>query len=75
MERVVAKIIPFPLVTESDKLRELLVAQENEIKIVLQELEDLNDLVVDLTIEYEELLNKLCKINGINLEERYNNDN
>ena len=42
--------------------------QEEEIKMCLDDLEALNEHIVDLTAEYEALLNRVCELNQINLE-------
>ena len=55
------------------ELQEELKVQEEEIQMCLDDLEDLNEHIVELTMEYETLLNHLCKLQGIKLpEERFN---
>ena len=61
------KVIQFPLITEATRLVEELQAQEEEIKMCLDDLQSLNEHILELTIEYEELLNRLCTINNIEL--------
>ncbi|MDB4345276.1 hypothetical protein OAA32_00555 [bacterium] len=69
------KVIQFPLITEATRLVEELQVQEEEIKMCLDDLQSLNEHIVELTMEYEELLNRLCTINNIKLpEEGDNND-
>jgi hypothetical protein len=63
------KIIQFPLITEATRLVEELQVQEEEIKLCLDDLQSLNEHIVELTMEYEELLNRLCTINNIKLPE------
>jgi len=46
---------------------EELQAQEEEIKMCLDDLQSLNEHILELTMEYEELLNRLCTINNIEL--------
>jgi Mg2+ and Co2+ transporter CorA len=71
----VGKVIQFPLITEATRLVEELQVQEEEIKMCLDDLQSLNEHIVELTMEYEELLNRLCTINNIKLpEEGDNND-
>ena len=62
-------VIQFPTVTEAVKLRDALRECENEIKLCLNDLAELNDMVVDLTCEYEIMLNRLGELNGIRLPE------
>ena len=45
-----------------------LKAQEEEIKLCLDDLEAMNEHIVELTAEYELLLNRVCELNQINLE-------
>ena len=55
------------------ELQEELKVQEEEIQMCLDDLQDLNEHIVELTMEYETLLNHLCKLQGIKLpEERFN---
>jgi prefoldin subunit 5 len=50
-------------------LVEELQIYEEEIQMCLDDLQDLNEHIVELTAEYEQLLNKLCKLQGITLPE------
>ena len=63
------KIIQFPTRNESTRLVEELEIYEEEIQMCLTDLQDLNEHIVELTAEYEHLLNKLCTIQGIKLPE------
>ena len=55
------------------ELQEELKVQEEEIQMCLDDLQDLNEHIVELTMEYETLLKHLCKLQGIKLpEERFN---
>lgn len=64
------KVIKFPLErTELNRLITNLKAQEEEIKLCLDDLEALNEHIVDLTAEYEMLLNRVCELNQIKLGE------
>ena len=55
------------------ELQEELKVQEEEIQMCLDDLQDLNEHIVELTMEYETLLNHLCKLQGIKWpEERFN---
>jgi len=66
----VGKVIKFPLErTELNRLITNLKAQEEEIKLCLDDLEALNEHIVELTAEYEMLLNRVCELNQIKLGE------
>ena len=51
-----------------------LKAQEEEIKLCLDDLEAMNEHIVELTAEYEMLLNRVCELNQINLEGENNEE-
>jgi len=68
------KIIQFPVRNESTRVVEELRRQEEEIQLCLNDLQDLNEHIVELTIEYEMLLKKLCDLQGIDLPEEYKFD-
>ena len=60
------KLIKFPMHrTEKYVILEELKMQEEEIKMCLDDIEALNDHIVDLTAEYEMLLNRLCELQNI----------
>ena len=61
------KVIQFPTITEGDKIKVKLKEQEAEIKLCLDDLQHLNEHIVELTIEYELLLNRLCEIYNIDM--------
>jgi hypothetical protein len=65
------ELIQFPTVTEAKKLRAALQECEVEIKLCINDLAELNDMVCDLTCEYELMLNRLCELNGIELPEEW----
>jgi len=66
----VGKVIKFPLErTELNRLITNPKAQEEEIKLCLDDLEALNEHIVELTAEYEMLLNRVCELNQIKLGE------
>ena len=65
----VGKVIQFPTITEGQKIKAQLKLHEEEIKLCLDDLESLNQHVVELTVEYEALLTRLCEIYNINLED------
>ena len=63
------KVIRFPIEkTEIHRIVRELKIQEEEIKMCLDDLEDLNEHIVELTAEYELLLNRVCEINQIKLK-------
>ena len=45
------KIIQFPTITEGDKIKVELRKHEQEIKLCLDDLQNLNEHIVELTIE------------------------
>jgi hypothetical protein len=62
-------VIRFPIErTEMQRLVQNLKVQEEEIKMCLDDLEALNEHIVELTAEYELLLNRVCELNQIKLE-------
>lgn len=62
-------VIRFPVErTEMQRLVQDLRVQEEEIKLCLDDLEALNEHIVELTAEYEMLLNRVCDLNQIKLE-------
>ena len=63
------KVIPFPTVTEASRIKDDLEVCEAEIKMALDDIQYLNDHVVELTAEYEAMLNRLCEIQGIKMPE------
>ena len=67
------KVIQFPTITEGDKIKGELKKHEDEIKICLDDLQHLNEHIVELTLEYELMLNRLCEIYNIDMED-YKND-
>lgn len=69
------KVIRFPIErTEIQRLVSDLRQQEEEIKLCLDDLEALNEHIVELTAEYELLLNRVCELNQINLEGEENEE-
>lgn len=63
------KVIRFPIErTEMQRLVNDLRHQEEEIKLCLDDLEALNEHIVELTAEYEMLLNRVCELNQIKLK-------
>ena len=67
------KVIQFPTITERDKIKVELKKHEDQIKICLDDLQHLNEHIVELTLEYELMLNRLCEIYNIDMED-YKND-
>ncbi len=60
-------VIPFPTVKEADILREAMNGMEIAIKERLDKLQVLNEDIVELTIEYEQMLHRLCELTGVQL--------
>ena len=60
-------VIQFPTVKEGDMLRELMTTLEAEITHKLDALQVLNEDIVDLTIQYEAMLHRLCELTGVKL--------
>ena len=61
------KIIQFPTVKEGEQLREAMAELETDIKTRLDELQEINEEVIQLTVAYEEMLYRLCEITGVEL--------
>ena len=62
-----SNVIPFPTVKEADILREAMNGMEVAIKERLDKLQVLNEDIVELTIEYEHMLHRLCELTGVQL--------
>ncbi len=62
-----SNVIPFPTVKEADILREAMNGMEVAIKERLDKLQVLNEDIVELTIEYEQMLHRLCELTGVQL--------
>ena len=41
----------------------------DEISLCMQDIDDLNSHVLELMVGYEQLLNRLCELEGISLDE------
>ena len=67
VEKRYDNVIPFPTVKEGDILRDMMAQLENEIKQKLDRLQVLNEDIVDLTIQYEGMLHRLCELTGVKL--------
>ena len=62
-----SNVIPFPTVKEAVILREAMGGMETQIKQRLDKLQVLNEDIVELTIEYEQMLHRLCELTGVQL--------
>jgi hypothetical protein len=62
-----SNVIPFPTVKEADIIREAMTGMEAAIKERLDKLQVLNEDIVELTIEYEQMLHRLCELTGVQL--------
>ena len=67
VDKQFSNVIPFPTVKEADILREAMNGMEREIKKRLDKLQVLNEDIVELTIEYEQMLHRLCELTGVQL--------
>jgi len=63
------KVIQFPKKRKSDIIIEELDALGDEITMILGEIDAAQQIVIELQYGYEQLLEKLCEIEGINLQE------
>ena len=62
----VGNLIRFPVErTEKAVLIRNLREQEEEIRMCLDDIENLNEHIVELTAEYEMLLDRLCELSNI----------
>lgn len=61
------KIIQFPTVKEAEKLRKDMTELEGIIKNNLDQLQDINEEIIQLTVAYEEMLYKLCDLTGVEI--------
>ena len=66
-----SNVIPFPTVKEADILREAMNGMEIAIKERLDKLQILNEDIVELTIEYEQMLHRLCELTGVQLPNQH----
>tara|TARA_Y100001951_G_scaffold103304_1_gene111833 strand:+ start:910 stop:1188 length:279 start_codon:yes stop_codon:yes gene_type:complete len=71
-EKDYSNVIPFPTLTEADKIRNTMGEMENAIKDRLDKLQNLNEDIVELTMHYETMLYRLCEITGVRLPEQPN---
>ena len=62
-----ADIIKFPTVKEAEKIRSSMTELEQVIKDNLDQLQDINEEIITLTVAYEEMLYRLCEITGVEL--------
>ena len=63
------KVIKFPLNRPADLVKEELDSIADEISLCMQDIDDLNSHVLELMVGYEQLLNRLCELQGINMVE------
>ena len=63
------KVIQFPKKRRTDKILEELDRVSDEIGMILEEIDAAQNIVIELQYGYEQLLEKLCEIEGINLQE------
>jgi len=63
------KVIQFPKKRRTDEILEELDRVGDEIGMILEEIDAAQNIVIELQYGYEQLLEKLCEIEGINLQE------
>ena len=63
------KVIQFPLNRPADMVMKELDSVADEISLCMQDIDDLNSHVLELMVGYEQLLNRLCELEGISLDE------
>ena len=63
------KVIQFPLNRPADMVKKELDSVADEISLCKQDIDDLNSNVLELMVGYEQLLNRLCELEGISLDE------
>lgn len=63
------KVIQFPKKRRTDKILEELDRVGDEIGMILEEIDAAQNIVIELQYGYEQLLEKLCEIEGIDLQE------
>ena len=63
------KVIQFPLNRPADMVKKELDSVADEISLCMQDIDDLNSHVLELMVGYEQLLNRLCELEGISLDE------
>jgi|TARA_Y100000401_G_scaffold111918_1_gene110706 predicted 2-oxoglutarate/Fe(II)-dependent dioxygenase YbiX len=64
-------VIQFPTLTEANKLRESMEELEKAIKSNLDDLQQINEEIVQLTVVYEDMLHRLCELTGVKLPPDY----
>ena len=63
------KVIQFPLNRPADMVKKELDSVADEISLCMQDIDELNSHVLELMVGYEQLLNRLCELEGISLDE------
>jgi hypothetical protein len=66
-------VINFPSI-EKERLTDEMNVYEALIQMKIEQLQLLNQEIVELTCKYEDALVRLCKMQGIELPEEYNDD-
>ena len=64
-------VIQFPTLTEANKLRESMEELEKAIKSNLDDLQQINEEIVQLTVVYEDMLHRLCELTAGKLPPDY----
>tara|TARA_R100001510_G_C7470542_1_gene86999 strand:- start:257 stop:487 length:231 start_codon:yes stop_codon:yes gene_type:complete len=63
------KVIQFPKKRKQDLIIEELDALGDEITMILGEIDAAQNIVIELQYGYEQLLERLCELEGIDLKE------
>ena len=63
------KVIQFPKKRKSDLILQELDALGDEITMILGEIDAAQNIVIELQYGYEQLLERLCEIEGIDIKE------
>ena len=63
------KVIQFPKKRKSDLILQELDALGDEITMILGEIDAAQKIVIELQYGYEQLLERLCEIEGIDIKE------
>ena len=63
------KIIQFPIKHPADEVRQELDALADEIDMCMSDIDHLNNHCLELMIGYEQLLERFCELQGIDMAE------
>ena len=63
------KVIQFPIKHPADEVRQELDALADEIDMCMSDIDHLNNHCLELMIGYEQLLERFCELQGIDMAE------